>query len=130
MNNKTGKLAIKKRGGTKLIGWTKTMLSKFLHKGSRAGMIVDKSGVPQLFIFDTPAFLDILSAIDEALIDRLSDEEYHSKAANPAGRMIDEIEARLPLNPEYVHSLKNAVKEANTKGWVPFSKILKDLGFK
>ena len=114
----------------KLVPWNKVVpLSVFkLHKGSRAGIILDKHGAPQLFIFDTFALLDVLSKIDEALVDRVSTKEYHSKSVNPAGWLIDEIETRLPLKPEFVQSLKDAVDEANKKGWVPFSKIQRELG--
>ena len=129
--NKNNSSAVTELKGAKLVTWGKSLLSSLkLHKSSRAGIIVDKKGAPQLFVFDTPAFLDILSTIDEALVDRLSDKEYHSKTANPAGYLIDKIEARLPLDPQYVLSLKSAVDEANKKGWVPFSKILKNLGIK
>lgn len=124
-------LVVKKLEGAKLVSWTRFVLSKFkLHKDSRAGIIVDKNGVPQLFIFDTPAFLDVLSTIDEPLLDRLSDAEYHLKNSNPAGWLIDEIEAKLPPNPEFVHTLKEAIGEAKKKGWVPFSKIQKEFGLK
>ena len=130
MNSKRS-LVVKELKGAKLVGWTKSILSKLkLHKGSRAGIIVDKGGVPQLFIFDTPALLDVLSTIDEVLVDRLSDEEYHSKTANPAGWLIDEIEAKLPPNPQFVQSLKDAIEEAKRKGWIPFSKVLRPLGIK
>ena len=130
-NKKKGGLVIKELKGARLVAWTKSILAKLkLHRASRAGIIVDKNGVPQLFIFDTPAFLDILSGVDEALVDRLSDEEYHSRVANPAGWLIDEIEAKLPLNPKYVQSLKDAIEEAKKKGWISFSKIQKGLGLK
>lgn len=129
--NKRSALVIKKLEGAKLVSWTKSILSKFkLHKDSRAGIIMDKSRVPQLFIFDTPAFLDVLSTIDESLVDRLSDEEYASKEANPAGWLIDEIEAKLPPNPKFIQTLKDAIEEAKRKGWVPFSKLQKNLGLK
>jgi hypothetical protein len=115
---------------TRLVSWGKVNLSKLfkLGKGSRAGVVLDKNGSPQLFLFDTFALLDVLSQIDEALVDRLSTEEYHSKSVNPAGWLIDEIESKLPLNPTFVSSLKSAIEEANKKGWVPLSKIQADLG--
>lgn len=94
-----------------------------LKRGSRAGVVVDRSGAPRVFVFDTSALLDVLSAIDERLVDRLSDAQYHSKAANPAGWLIDEIEATLPLSVEYVQSLKEAIAEAQRKGWIPFEEI-------
>ena len=114
---------------TKLVPWKKIVpLSVFkLSKGARAGIVVDKENVPQLFIFDTFALLDVLSVIDEALLDKLSPNDYYKKSVNPAGWLIDEIESRLPLNPQYVKSLKKAIDEAEKKGWVPFSKIKKEL---
>lgn len=94
-----------------------------IERGSRAGVVLDREGVPRVFVFDTFALLDVLSAIDERLVDRLSDEAYHSKAANPAGWLIDELEAKLPLSDEYVRSLKEAVAEAQRKGWIPFEEV-------
>ena len=114
----------------KLVPWnTIAPLSVFrLQKDSRAGIVIDQNGNPCLFIFDTFALLDVLSEIDEKLVDRLSSEEYHSRAANPAGWLIDQLESRLPLNPNYIKSLKEAIDEAKEKGWVPFSKIQRQLG--
>lgn len=114
-----------KLAGAKLVPWKKAVaLSVFkLSAGSKAGVVVDKKGSPRLFIFDTDALLDILSAVDDPLADKLSDKEYHSKLANPAGWLIDELESKLPLNDEYIDSLKSAIVEAEKKGWVPFEKI-------
>lgn len=113
----------------KLVSWERlSPKSVFpLERGSRAGVVVDREDNPQLFIFDTSALLDVLSRIDEALVDRLSPREYHSKAVNPAGWLIDEIEEKLPLKPEYIQSLKDAIDEAKKKGWVPFKKIEREL---
>lgn len=113
----------------KLVPWKRVVpLSVFkLEKGSRAGVVLDQAGTPQFFIFDTFAFLDILSAIDERLLDQLSSADYYSKKVNPAGWLIDQIESKLPLNPKYLQSLKSAIDEANKKGWVPFSKIQSEL---
>ena len=94
-----------------------------LGRGSRAGVVVDRAGVPRVFVFDTGALLDVLSTIDERLVDRLSDAEYHAKDANPAGWLIDELETTLPVSEAYVQSLKEAIAEAQRKGWVPFEDI-------
>lgn len=99
-----------------------------LNKGSKAAVIVDKKDTPQLFIFDTFALLDVLSKIDEALVDRLSTEEYHNKAINPAGWLIDKIERQIPLNPDFILSLKKSIAEAKKKGWIPLKKIEEELG--
>lgn len=124
------KLAPAKLEDAKLVPWKKVVpLSVFkLSKGSRAGVVLDKEGVPQLFIFDTFALLDVLSTIDEALVDKLSPKDYHLKSVNPAGWLIDEIESQLPLNPKYIKSLKEAIDEAEKKEWVPFAKIQAELG--
>ena len=123
------KLSPVKVPDAKLISWERiSPKSVFpLERGSRAGIVVDREGKPQLFIFDTSALLDVLSQIDEALVDRLSPREYHSKKINPSGWLIDTIEENLPLKPEYIQSLKDAIDEANEKGWVPFEKIEREL---
>jgi len=114
----------------KLIAFNKIVPSSVfkLNKGSKAGVVVDKEGAPKVFIFDTFALLDVLSKIDEALVDRLSTEEYHNETINPAGWLIDKIEAKLPLNPNFILSLKNSLAEAKKKGWIPFEKIEQELG--
>lgn len=99
-----------------------------LGRTSKAAVLVTKQGTPQWFLFDVFAFLDVLSKVDEALVDRLSTEEYHDPSRNPSGSLIDEIEARLPAKTELVISLKKAIAEANRKGWIPFEKIERKLG--
>lgn len=113
----------------RLSAWTKfAPKSVFpLEKGSRAGVVVDREGKPQLFVFDTSALLDVLSEIDERLVDELSHEAYASKEKNPAGWLIGEIESKLPLSDEYIQSLKSAIAEAERKGWIPFEKIEREL---
>ncbi|MCK4553582.1 hypothetical protein KAU19_01300 [Candidatus Parcubacteria bacterium] len=130
MSKALSKTSSTKLAKAKLMSWSKAMPGSpiKLVKGSQAGVIVDQQGAPQMFIFDTFAFLDVLSEIDDRLADKLSHKEYHSKSVNPAGCLIDEIESKLPVNPNFVQSLKNAIKEANKKGWVPFSKIQAELG--
>ena len=99
-----------------------------LEKGSKAAVLWDKSGAPKAFVFDTFAFLDVLSDIDNKLLDKLSDEEYHDKAFNPAGWLIDKIEAKLPLNPKFIAKLKKSIEEGNKKGWIPLEEIERKLG--
>lgn len=113
----------------KLLPWGKWQPKSIfpLEEGSRAGVVVDKNGSPQLFVFDTNALLDILSTVDEALTDKLSAEDYHSKEINPSGWLIDEIESSLPISDEYAQSLKDAIAEAEEKGWVPFEQIKEEL---
>lgn len=114
----------------KLIAFNKlvpTSVFKF-NKDSKAAIIVDKNGAPEVFVFNTFALLDILSKIDEALVDRLSTEEYHNKSVNPAGWLIDKIESKLPLNPNFILSLKRSIAEAKKKGFIPLEQIERELG--
>lgn len=128
MTKKQKSLA-KRPDEAKLLPWQKWQPTRIfpLQEGSRAGVVVDKEGKPQLFVFDTHALLDLLSTIDEALADTLSTNDYHSKETNPSGWLIDEIESRLPVSQEYAQSLKDAIKEAEEKGWVPFEKVKEEL---
>lgn len=119
-----------KLSSAKLVSWKKIVPPSVLpvEKDSKAGVVIDAEGKPHLFIFDTFAFLDLLSTIDERLVDHLSPKLYYSKQGNPAGWLIDEIEAKLPLSSKYITSLKQAIKEAQKKGWVSFGKIEQELG--
>ena len=119
-----------KLSNARLASWKKIVPPSVfpLEKDSRAGVVVDHEGKPHLFIFDTFAFLDLLSVIDERLVDHLSPKLYYSKESNPAGWLIDEIETKLPLNPKYITSLKEAIQEAQKKGWISFRKIEQELG--
>lgn len=83
-----------------------------LEKGSQGGVVLNKDGSPKFFLFDVFAFLDILSEIDERLVDKLSDEEYVDKSVNPCWWLIGEIEEKLPLSPEYIEKLRKEVLEA------------------
>ncbi len=94
-----------------------------LEKGSRAGVVLDRAGVPRVFVFNTGALLDVLSVIDERLVDQLPDDAYHTKDSNPAGWLIDELETQLPVSETYVQSLKDAITEAKRKGWIPFEAV-------
>ncbi len=95
-------------------------------KGSRARVVLDRAGVPIVFVFDTAALLDLLSAIDERLVDRLPDDAYHSKEANPAGWLIDELESRLPLKTACIQSLKASRKS----GRISSNEVKRRLGLK
>ena len=123
------KKSVVKVVNARLVSWDRAVPASVfpLQKGSRAGVVVDRDGVPRLFVFDTAALLDVLSAIDARLLEHLPDEAYHSKGANPAGWLIDELESTLPVSSEYVQSLKEAIAEAKRKGWIPFETIKREL---
>ena len=127
MFKKRTKLA--KVSNEKLVSWKKIAPQSVfpLGKGSHAGVVLDRAGGPRYFVFNTNALLDVLSEIDESLLECLSSEDYYSKVANPAGWLIDRLESKLPLSADYVYSLKSAIGEAQKKGWISFKKIEAEL---
>lgn len=127
--SKKKRLLPAKLSDAKVIPWEKLVPDSVLplEEGAKAGVVVDRQGTPRMFVFETGALLDVLSAIDDALADRLSGEDYHSKEINPAGWLIDEIESKLPLDKQYVQSLKEAIAEAKQAGWIPLEKIEQEL---
>lgn len=120
-----------KLSDAKVIPWQELVPNSVLplEKGAKAGVIVDRQGIPRMFVFDTAALLEVLSTIDEQLADRLSAEDYHSKEVNPTGWLIDEIEGKLPLDKQYIQSLKDAITEAKQTGWIPLETIERELHF-
>ena len=116
--------ALRKKG-VKLQDWNKFAPGLKLEHGSQAVVVSDKQGVPRGFIFDAWAFLDLLSGIDEALIDKLSDKEYFSKISNMAGWLIDEIEEKLPVSDEFAESLRQEVVKAENGETVPWAEVKK-----
>lgn len=108
--------------GAKFVRWNGIVPRSVvpMDKHSRAAIVVNDANVPQAFVFDTSAFLDLLLTIDSNLLDHLSHEEYASKTANPTGYLIDKIEGLLPVRPSSTRSLKLFIDEAKKQGWVSF----------
>jgi len=94
-------------------------------KDFKAAVVVDKTGAPKYFVFDTPSLWDILCAVDTKFEESVPAKEYVFH--NPIGWLIDAIEARLPINPKLVLRLKKGITEAKRLGLVPFAKIKEKL---
>lgn len=117
------KLAIKSKK-IEFVSWQK-IVPKRVFKFSKNSQVVAvlEQGAPRYVFFNINGFLDMLSEIDEKLVDKFSAKDYYSKKHNPAGWLIDEIESKLPVNPKYANSLKQIIAEANKKGWIPFKNL-------
>jgi len=106
-------------------------LSKFSKLGgkysflSNSSVVVDKKGIPLGFVFGRDSFISLLEKIDSEFEKNVSD----SKLAydNPAGGLIDLIEAKLPLNPSFIADLKKSIDSAKKEGWIPFKEVIKTL---
>lgn len=97
-------------------------------KDFKAGVFLDKHGVPKYFLFDSRSLWDLFCVFDEKFEKSVSDKEYVFH--NPFGWLIDSIEEHLPLNPKFVAKLKKSIEEAKRFGYVPFEKIKRELGLK
>ena len=92
---------------------------------SSTSVVVDKKGTPLGFIFGRDSFITFLQHIDSEFEKTAKHEElvFH----NPAGKLIDLIEDRLPLNPRFVEDLKQSLHNAEKSGWIPFEDFKKSL---
>ena len=92
---------------------------------SKASVVVDKEGIPLGFVFGRDAFIALLEHIDEAVEKNAKDKKkaYH----NPAGKLIDLIEEKLPLNPDFVKELKSTLAKTKKSDWIPFEEVVRSL---
>jgi hypothetical protein len=88
-------------------------------------VVVDKKGVPLGFVFGRDAFVSLLETIDTEFEEKVKNKRL--AFSNPAGRLIDLIEEKLPVNPNFATDLKTAILSAKKKGWIPFDEIMRTL---
>jgi len=88
---------------------------------SNASVVVDDRGVPVGFFFGRDTFISLMTTIDEQFEKRTGSvkEAYD----NFAGKIIDLVEEKLPVNPKFEKELSESIREAKEKGWVPFEQI-------
>ena len=109
----------------KLIPFTKFLSSKktkefpFL---SQISVIMKGEKEPVGFAFGRDAFISFLETIDESFEDKVSDpkEAYD----NPAGKLIDLIEEKLSVSPDFVKDLKKSVKSTKKEEWIPLNEVM------
>lgn len=105
-------------------------LSRFSKKADKllstaqTSVVVDKDGTALGFVFGRNAFIDFLERIDGEFQDKVKNpKQAHN---NPAGKLIDLIEERLPLNPSFVKDLRKSISTPR-KDWIPLEQIAKSL---
>lgn len=76
---------------------------------SEISVVVNEGGIPLGFVFGRDSFVSFLEHIDEQFEKKVDDPE--KAFDNPAGRLIDLIEERLPLNPRFARELKETLKK-------------------
>lgn len=88
---------------------------------SDTSVMVNKKGIPLGFVFGRDSFISFLEYIDSEFEKRVEDP----KAAfdNPAGKLIDLIERKLPLNPKFVKDLKSSISNTKKSDWISLDEI-------
>lgn len=105
--------------------------SKFSKRGStfpflsNTSIVTDKEGVPLGFVFGRDSFISLLEKIDD---------EFEKNAKNPqkaynnlAGKLIDIIEEKLPIKPEFASKLKSSISRSQKQNWIPLKEVIKAL---
>ncbi len=92
---------------------------------SGTSVMVDRNNVPLRFIFDTDAFISFLEYIDIEFEKNISNPDIAYN--NPAGKLIDLIEERLPLNPKFVKDLKKSVAKGKKSKSYSLDEVIRSL---
>ena len=88
---------------------------------SNASVVVDRKGVPLGFVFGRDSFISFLEHIDGEFEKKVDDPK--KAFDNPAGKLIDLIEERLPINPKFIKDLKSSIAEVKKNNWIPFERV-------
>ena len=97
-----------------------TAISSF----SNTSVVVDEKGIPLGFVFGRDSFVSFLEHIDAEFEKNVTDPKKAFN--NPAGKLIDLIEAKLPVSKELVKDLKSSLSKKKTE-WVPLEQIIQSL---
>ena len=88
---------------------------------SGASVIMDENSTPLGFVFGRNSFISLCTIIDNEFEEKVKDPKKAYN--NPAGRLIDLIESRLPVNPGFTKKLKISISEAKQTGWIPLEEL-------
>ncbi len=88
-------------------------------------VVVDKKGTPLGFVFGRDALISFLEYIDNEFEKNISNPDIAFN--NPAGKLIDFIEEKLPVRPKFIRDIKEARAKAKKTGWINFDEIEQSL---
>ncbi len=102
---------------------------KFVNKKdtllSNTSVVVDGKGTPLGFVFGRESFISFLEHIDGEFEKRAKSDRLAYD--NPAGKLIDLIEEKLPINPDFAKDLKTSIAQAEKSGFISLEEIKKTL---
>lgn len=105
----------------KLIPFKKFSKKANLLVSSDTSVMVDKTGVPLGFVFGRDAFISFLQHLDNEFEKNIASPDVAFN--NPAGRLIDLIEEKLPVRPKFIKDVREARAKAKKTGWINFEEI-------
>lgn len=92
---------------------------------SHTSVIVDGKSIPLGFVFGRDSFISFLEHIDSEFESRVKDPKQAFD--NPAGRLIDLIEEKLPVSPHFIRDLKQSLIKTKKFDWIPFEEVIRSL---
>jgi len=109
----------------KIIALAKFTKIKSMPYLSETSVIVDEKKIPLGFVFGRDAFITMLEHIDDEFDKKVTDPKKYFD--NPAGKLIDAIEAKLPLNPTFINDLKLTINSTDKSKYIPIDDIIKHI---
>lgn len=110
----------------KLVPFTKfSKRAKKILIANESFVVADAKGTPVGFVFGRNSFISFLEHIDEEFERKVKD--LRQAYDNPAGKLIDLIEEKLPINPEFVKDLKIVTKKTKKSDWIPIDEVMENL---
>lgn len=89
---------------------------------SNTSVVVDKNGIPLGFVFGRDSFISFLESIDAQFEEKVKDPK--KAFDNPAGKLIDMIEEKLTINPDFAKELKKILKNRKKTDWIPIEEVM------
>lgn len=99
--------------------------TKDIQSLSEVSVVVEENGAPKGFVFGRDAFIEFLEQLDTEFEERSADSK--KAYTNPAGRLIDLIEDKLPLREEFVRDLEKSIKTTKKSDWIPLADVIRSL---
>jgi len=92
---------------------------------SDVSVIVNEEKVPLGFVFGRDSFISFLESLDNQFEKNVKNEKVAFN--NSAGKLIDLIEEKLPINPKFVEDLKSSIKKTKKSELISLEEIERSL---